>query len=521
MPWIEKHPETAALLVLVSDPTRFNKSLINDDCYNLITGLFVQHASRAEAIALTQALDTNRQLICRLAQKGLVGSQALFLFPRDNPGAIEYEYWLIEVLNDTLGQSEEQLSSLLNFLFEQGTSLRGRMIDDESFRDTFRQELWPKLMRVINRDQQPFEFYVNDSHLWELLALPQGEALLNKWGTKSGLGYSLSDVLFGNEAYPKSLHPAFIKAVLNDDENTQAALLEWGREPLFQQLFFRLPSHLHPQLYQGLAAAGANYPTELSYYASLGDYALHKELDSKPDGFLAGLPGYDTLSILGKLAEGRRVSGGDFAFMALDTWDVALTIITLGTSTLLTGSAKAAAKAAAKSTAKAAAKSTAKQLMGKRLGEKMVAKASEQSLNSWVQKDLFIKLQQFAKAQLVETRSFNITPVTQFLFKKANLNRHHFKTVGLEPRLFMRRDATVVIRFQHSRLKDLSYLSSQIGQFFANTANQATGAELEQLEEDEEETAESIIVTELRPADQTAWQKNVSALWLMNASGME
>ncbi len=177
MPWIEKHPEIAALLVLASDPTRFNKSLINDNCYNLITGLFVQHASRDEAIVLTQALDTNRQLICRLAQKGLVGSQALFLFPRDNPGAIEYEYWLVEVLNDTLGQSEEQLSSLLNFLFEQGTSLRGRMIDDDSFRDTFRQESWPKLMRVINRGQQPFEFYVNDSHLWELLALPQGEAL--------------------------------------------------------------------------------------------------------------------------------------------------------------------------------------------------------------------------------------------------------------------------------------------------------------------------------------------------------
>ncbi len=512
MPWIEKHPETASLLVLADTPTRFTKSLINDECYDVITGLFVQHAARDEAIALAQALEKNRNLICRLARRGLIGSQALFLFPRNNPGAAEYERWLAEVLNDTLGQSEEQLSSLLNFLFEQGASLRSQMIDKESFRYTFRQELWPKFMRVVNHGQQPLEFYVNDSHLWDLLALPQGEALLNKWGAKSGLGYSPADVLFGNEAYPKSLHLAFIDAVLNDDENTLVALLEWGRTPLFQQLFFRLPADLTPKLYEGLANAGANYPSELEYYASLSDSALNDELNPKSGGLLSNVPGYDALSVIGKFAQGRRVTGGDLAFATADMGDLAVTIFTFGAATALTSSAKTVAKSAAK----AAVKTTARQLMEKKLGQKVAEKASEQSLHSWVKHDLFTKLQQFAKAHVVEPQNFNITPVTQFLFKKASpvLNRQSFKAVGLEPRLFMRRDATVVIRFQQSHLKDSLQLVSQ---FFANSANQATGAELEQLGEE----AESMVVTGFRPPDQTAWQKNISAWWLMNASGME
>jgi hypothetical protein len=512
MPWIENHPETAALLTLADTPARLTKSLTNDDCYNFITGMFVQHAARDEAIALAQALDTNKNLICRLARRGLIGSQALFLFPHNNPGAAEYERWLAEVLNDGLSQSDEQLSSLLNFLFEQGASLRGKMIDNESFRYTFRQELWPKFMRVVNHGQQPFEFYVNDSHLWDLLALREGEALLNKWGVKSGLGYSPADVLFGNEAYPKSLHPAFIEAVLNDDENTLVALLEWGRELRFQRLFFRLPPDLRPKLYEGLANAKANYPSELEYYTGLSDSALNDELNPKPGGLLSNVPGYDTLSVIGKFAQGRRVSGGDLAFATADMGDLAVTIFTLGAATTLT----TAAKQGLKSTAKAAVKTTARQLMEKQLGEKVVAKASEQSLNSWVKHDLFTKLQQLAKAHLVEPQNFNITPVTQFLFKKANpvLNRQSFKAVGLEPRLFMRRDATVVIRFQQSHLKDSLQLVSQ---FFANSANQATGAELEQLGEE----AESMVVTGFRPPDQTAWQKNVSAWWLMNASGME
>jgi len=41
------------------------------------------------------------------------------------------------------------------------------------------------------------------------------------------------------------------------------------------------------------------------------------------------------------------------------------------------------------------------------------------------------------------------------------------------------------------------------------------------LAENITESAAPLIAEKLRPQDQTAWQKNVSAWWLMNASGME
>jgi len=31
----------------------------------------------------------------------------------------------------------------------------------------------------------------------------------------------------------------------------------------------------------------------------------------------------------------------------------------------------------------------------------------------------------------------------------------------------------------------------------------------------------AMVITGFKPPDQTAWQKNISAWWLMNASGME
>lgn len=83
----------------------------------------------------------------------------------------------------------------------------------------------------------------------------------------------------------------------------------------------------------------------------------------------------------------------------------------------------------------------------------------------------------------------------------------------------MRQDAKVVIRFKQSNLK--SSLKS-VSSFFANSANQATGAKLERLGDNElaENTTESaapLIAEKLTPQDQTAWQKNISAWWLMSA----
>jgi hypothetical protein len=134
MPLFQAHPETAALLVVADDPVLMKSLLKWDECYGIIMGLFAQHAAPEDAAALANALEHHRLRICRLIIRGLIGTQALFIFPRDNPGAQEYDIWLAEVLDDALKKSDDdELGSLINLLFEQGASIRGKMIDDAQF----------------------------------------------------------------------------------------------------------------------------------------------------------------------------------------------------------------------------------------------------------------------------------------------------------------------------------------------------------------------------------------------------
>ncbi|TGO03328.1 hypothetical protein PN36_08220 [Candidatus Thiomargarita nelsonii] len=56
MPLFESHPETASLLAAANNPERLAQLFQNDDCYDIITGLFVQHAAPEDAAALANAL---------------------------------------------------------------------------------------------------------------------------------------------------------------------------------------------------------------------------------------------------------------------------------------------------------------------------------------------------------------------------------------------------------------------------------------------------------------------------------
>ena len=187
--------------------------------------------------------DNPSSLIGRLIQRGLIGSQALFIFPRDNPGAQVYDRWISELLDNALAQPDDKLSSVINLLFEQGESIRAKMIDDAQFRHAFRNDLWPKFIRVIHKTQQPFELYLSEPHLWAFLALPQGERLLEQWpwflSQEQLNNLTPAAVLFGDDAYPEPLHPLIIEAILENDANTLISLLYFGHEPLFVRLMQR------------------------------------------------------------------------------------------------------------------------------------------------------------------------------------------------------------------------------------------------------------------------------------------
>jgi hypothetical protein len=517
MPLFESHPETASLLAAANDPERLAQLFQNDDCYDIITGLFVQHAAPEDAAALANALEIHRSLICRLVKRGLIGSQALFIFPRDNAGAQEYDRWLSEVLDV---QSEDKLSSVINLLFEQGTDIRVKMIDDGHFRYAFRNDLWPKFLRVTHKTQLPFELYLSDPHLWDLLALPQGERLLEQWLWFLSLeqinNLTPAAVLFGDEAYPDPLHPFIIEAILENDANRLVSLLYFGHEPLFVKLMQRdLSDDIKQQAFKILVAQGLNYPATLEDWDKASDADLHYELVNADSG---------TFHTFKKVVQGREVSGGEAFWVVADIADLAITVATLGTGTLVSSGLKLGAKKVAKS----ALKQQAKKLVKQNVGKAVAKNASETLLVSFAKKEFLQKMQRLLSKvdEKLSMSTFNITPILQFLFKKMNVNRTTLKRINKkwDARLFMRKDAKVLVQVDHKELASGACL------FFEMTS--ATGVKGDVGEkvacglEKGLENAKAIVQLMKNSLESLskqqrkfkAWQKNTSAWWLMNAS---
>ncbi len=438
MPLFEAHPETASLLAASNKSELFAQVLQNEDCYNIITGLFAQHAAPEDAAALAKALDIHSSLICRLVKRGLIGSQALFIFPRDNPGAQEYDRWLSEVLDNALAQSDDKLSSLINLLFEQGTNIRAKMIDDDHFRYTFRNNLWAKFIRVTQKTQYPFELYLSDPHLWEFLALSQGEQLLEQWHWFLSIeqinNLTPAAVLFGKDAYPAPLHTFIIDAILENDTNTLVSLLYFGRAPLFVKLMQRdLSDDIIQQAFNILSAQGANYPVTLANWDKASDADLQYEL-VKGDS--------STIHTFKKVVQGRDISGAETFWAIVDIADIAFNAATLGTGAIVTSSVKFGVKKAVKSAAKSALKQVSKE----------VAKnASEKLLVSFAKKEIFSKMLRKEGEKLL---TFDLTSTLKFLVEKQNVNQATFKRINNEwdAHLLLDPNARILVQVNHKKL---------------------------------------------------------------------
>jgi len=556
MPMFNAHPERAALLALAAldNPDRFAQVLKEDECDDIITGLFMQHAAPDDAVALAKALEIHRTLICRLAMRGLIGSHALFIFPRDNPGAREYEHWLREILNDA--QSKEKLASVVSLLFEQGRNIRGKMIDDEQFRYAFRSQLWPKFIRVTT--QTPYELYLSDPYLWDLLALPQGERLLEKWvwflSLEQMSNLTPAVVLFGKDAYPYVMHPFIIDAILAGDPNTLIPLLYFGRDPLFIKFMQRhLSDEVQKKAFNVLIAQDPNYHSTLEDWEKASDEDLYYELVTDDPGT------WHTLKKL--VVQGREVSGEeafwvmfDVAEMAIATADIALTGGALYSVVIVSG--KAVGKVVAKSAFKQGIKTGGKKVLKKTIvqsrklvkqsvGKNVAKQASDQMLRPFANKQFFSQMQtSFGQTNRQKYVTFEITPMLRFVHKQLNVNRKTFQRLSekWDARLFMRPNTKVLVNVNHQKLSVGACL------FFKLTTTTAIIAKNGELKEaicgrekidnlralfetvfdadSFSEESKNLFVSGNTTLDSTfqkihpqeiMWQKNASAWWLMNA----
>ena len=465
---LQKHPELAGLLAAAADPISMATTLESTgNDYAITASLYVSHASPNDAAELATALKLNRDLICQLQRRGLIGSEVLFVFERDNPAADEYEKWLQEVMATRLSSSDEELASMLNLALTFGPEIRKKLRENDDFRRRFRSELWPRLENIVKAPQKDasgndlpnsFENYLLDDRIWDLLMLPDGDRLVSTWGPLP------IDLLYGYEKlglappYPKDVHDCIIEILLKGDLRTLQALLNptLRTSPRFHEFLKRhLPSDARTAAVTRLLAAGSNAPSELEKFSRLSDSALVEEVGPPPGGIKTWIPFYYTVyEVPKKLLQGRDPTGMDWfcaitdpAFLVIDLCsgggaEVGKEILTKGGRTVM--------KKGAGGLWVTTLRRTGLEIPARHLGEKVVEEAGEKQLARWTVTGTLTHMQEAVHGAIGRATTFDITKPVQFFFQHSGVGRKTFKSLtGLEARLVMRGDAHVYIHLTH------------------------------------------------------------------------
>ncbi|OUD11713.1 hypothetical protein [Thioflexithrix psekupsensis] len=362
MSFLEKNPEMAALMInLDSDLTEFIKLVdYHKDCYAHFTSLFMFHSNRRDATALAQALSRNSDLICRLQEKHLLHSETLFIFPRDNPrdkeAIVIYEKWLRDVLETALRSDDsDELINQYQFLLQEGAKIRTFLIEDESFRDNFRDYFWPRLLRASEETGFSLVLYASDAHFWKVATIPEGEQFLKAWlWSLQVTGYTPAELLF-KEHYPPAVLNRIEKALLEKNEILYP-LVNLGKNPSFNRFLEK----------------NLDYCTETSAIHKLNsdesrvDSLLNDWLkENDRDRLNAELCRQDrggTFATVVRTAQGRHVSGVEALLVATD---VIFTVVPIPGSGVVSKALSAGVKQVAKTQTKKAINKQMGKLMKK------------------------------------------------------------------------------------------------------------------------------------------------------------
>lgn len=487
-----KHPEVAGLLISSSDP-KLVVNMLGDsqECYNIFTNLYMIHLTVREAQLLTEALKKHRDILCDLAKRGFFGSETVFVFPRETRGAKEYDKWLRGVFDLVFlkhADADEEIAELIGFLIEKGATIRQRLNKDPDFYKYFRRNLWPKLMDVVKK-QGAFELLANDPYIWDLLALEEGETILNKWG----LGPV--SLLFGDANYPKDMQFLIIQILLVGDDNTVNALFRYKDEPLFHDLLRR-------QLRLDVQAAAINQldglcqshsqkvcpelSNRLQNWRRLTNRALVEEVGPAPSGAVTWIPFYGSYYSAKKWLQGRELDPGDMLNLGLD----ALIIIPItrlakfGGGLVSTPSKEAIEKIIARK--------GIQQTAFKRGQKVIVSKASRPISYAILQNKRSI-ISQLAKSSK-EVVTFKVTKPLQLLYQKTGTAINSFRRINKLDATIMLHNTKMVIAGAGRKLGDAIF-----DQIFEKTAETILEAAIAG-------TAVIVII----PQQQSAW-------WLLNA----
>ena len=531
MSLITNHPELASLLARANDPSAIAKCFekVKEEDYPILASIFVQFCFMDDSTLAASALNNSRDLICNLSRRGQINSEMLFMFDHKKPGAQEYSQWLSEVIKNKLSDSSiEEFASFYHLMLIQGPLIRKKMEQDEIFRHKFSSELWPRLVRIANKQKGMMEIYfqLNDKRIWNILALPSGEELVNR------LGLIPINLLYGDKElkhnpYPKELHATIIQILLNKHNNEAVinALFKYRDEPEFKKILER---KLSPESLSAtcskLINSGPSDSNLFTKYNKLDDKALSDEVGPPPSGVITWVPFYYTLyEVPKKILQGRDPTGMDLlsaiadpAFLVMDVFSAGGA--TIGRKTLVAGSKVAIERVAEKGTEKAVVvtlRTTGLEIAEKQLTKIVAEKLSEKELAHFTITGTLTAMKSSISSAVGKATTFEITKPLKLLFELSGVSRETWKRMtSLEARIFMRGDARVFVRL--GNVPKVMLGTKVVAFLNRSTSDVALGVivETDPVQDAIEDTAK--IAGSIQKITKIEWQQHISAWWLVN-----
>lgn len=512
MTFLDKHPETAALFTLVSYPEKLLRLLLSaENNFNFIINLYVLHAAPIDADDLTEALQDNIDIISKLYQRGLVGSEVIFIFGRQGEGTEIYEQWLRELLMTKMDKPDLEIASLINMIITYGPDIRRRLQSDNDFRSKFRTLIWPKLVRVASYNKNMYEIYLDDPRIWDLLTLPEGEALLRKRGLLLPMNLLYGYPELNSAPYPDDLHPYVIQKLLEGDILTIKALHKFRDEPLFHSLLRRpLSDDVKRAAFTKLLDEYENSPEQLKQFDKMTGIGLKSELGPGPSLIKIWTPLYYTLwEVPKKLMQGRNPSGTEWFNSLADPVSFLYPILKLGVAVVNVG--KSITGLEEKKPFPDELKKTSVAVAEKQLGKDIARRLSDNELVNYGVTAMLTKMQGVFKEKVSKSVIVNTTKPVQFMFSYSGNGQKSLAALAeINGSILMRGDMKLVIQPNNQAIgKNVSkYLTTTSRNFVTATLNlRSSGTSQTDMQDNHDQQYSS-------------WSKNVSAWWLMHASNM-
>lgn len=486
-------PECAGLFATVDQPNQLAEIFrgCDEEDRNLLWTMFACHAGAEEANRLLTGLTRHRDAALKLARRGLLGSEIIFLEgdPLGRPGEREYHDWLADTMHLALDAPDDELATMVNFLILGGHELRERLQQDDSFRARFRHQLWPTLREVARKAQHPIYHYLVDEHLWDVLMLDRGDRLLFK------MGPAASDLFCGPHKYHPELHTKLTDALLAGNQDTLEFLLE-RRHRQNNDLKLLLNKAITPgqlaDVLNRVKQAAPNDAARLRYYVKLPTDILQKDLLPPEDTILSWIPLYDTTGAIYKsFVEGRELTYNDWLNVGIDLADVALTASTFGTGKIVSVSLRVGHRTVKMVMKGSRALGVARRLVKPPLranAARLLARTAKSSTKSRF--NLGMHKNWFGTRFDVPT-GIDVTKMVRETYHTSGVGRKWFRRLtSLEARIFMRADARATL--------NLDVVLARV------------------LENHLESTSLNLIKERLKADDEDNQRKLLSTWWMLN-----